>query len=272
MAGNDVIHFLRGTSTIREAKSDILGKGQPFYETDTNKLYIGDDIKAINNLKPVGNNIRTYWENIENIHVTVGDRSFIELNDGTILPALCVDTECTYSDQDNDIQITSNSSTWQVSWYEKETIASSAQLKLATRIPWGATDVKIKLNRINSNNLPKYLQDKIIPVTKTSGDGDKGVSCTLWSPSVEEIFGLTTGGNAWVAISKDTQFRYYNYLLGDNINATDPHSALSSNSVYWLRNRPTNNNSWSALGPLGGVITPSVKSNTTLFVSFCFKV
>ena len=41
MAGNNSIQFLRGTSTARKASSQTLLAGQPFYETDTKKLYVG---------------------------------------------------------------------------------------------------------------------------------------------------------------------------------------------------------------------------------------
>ena len=54
MAGNNSIQFLRGTAAQRAAHSETSLKGQPLYETDTNKLYIGDGETAIKNLKPIG--------------------------------------------------------------------------------------------------------------------------------------------------------------------------------------------------------------------------
>lgn len=41
MANNKSIQFLRGDSTKRVASNENLLPGQPFYETDTNRLYIG---------------------------------------------------------------------------------------------------------------------------------------------------------------------------------------------------------------------------------------
>ena len=41
MAGNNRLQFLRGTSTKREGNDGVLNPGQPFYEVDTNTLYIG---------------------------------------------------------------------------------------------------------------------------------------------------------------------------------------------------------------------------------------
>lgn len=52
MAGNNAIQFLRGTATQRAAHSETSLSGQPLFETDTNKLYIGDGETAIKNLKP----------------------------------------------------------------------------------------------------------------------------------------------------------------------------------------------------------------------------
>ena len=295
MAGNDVIHFLRGTSTIREAKSDILGKGQPFYETDTNKLYIGDDIKAINNLKPVGNNIRTYWENIENIHVTVGDRSFIELNDGTILPALCVDT--TYNSNDNYV----NTTTWQVS-YPYNTTALSASQEMANAA-YEQTNLYKTLNTgYNAviNKFPKYLKDKIIPVTKSAGvtriyitstrtyqdiANDGGVSCQLWTPAVEEIFGPLDGSYAFNPIKKYNdfdpnikQFTYYQLLL-KNPSPTIDHLELLSNRTCWLRNGGIRESvgyvqDWSILKGSGKVDTQAARilNYYTYNIIFCFVV
>ena len=41
MAGNNSIQFLRGSSAARKASSQTLLAGQPFYEMDTNSLYVG---------------------------------------------------------------------------------------------------------------------------------------------------------------------------------------------------------------------------------------
>lgn len=42
MAGNERIKFLRGTKAKRQASTANLSAGQPFYETDTNTLYVGN--------------------------------------------------------------------------------------------------------------------------------------------------------------------------------------------------------------------------------------
>ncbi len=41
MAGNGSIQFLRGNSDKRKASNESLLPGQPFYEADTNRLYVG---------------------------------------------------------------------------------------------------------------------------------------------------------------------------------------------------------------------------------------
>lgn len=52
MAGKEAIKFLRGTSTQRLASTATLSAGQPFYETDTNKLYVGTNNK-LNSAVPI---------------------------------------------------------------------------------------------------------------------------------------------------------------------------------------------------------------------------
>lgn len=47
------IQFKRGTADKRKINTDVLVKGQPFFETDTNKLYMGDGTTALKSLKPI---------------------------------------------------------------------------------------------------------------------------------------------------------------------------------------------------------------------------
>ena len=54
MAGNNAIQFLRGTASQRASHSEVSLIGQPIYETDTNRLYIGDGRTAINQLQSIG--------------------------------------------------------------------------------------------------------------------------------------------------------------------------------------------------------------------------
>lgn len=54
MAGNNAIQFLRGNSIKREASTEVALAGQPVFETDTNKLYIGDGVTEIKDLTAIG--------------------------------------------------------------------------------------------------------------------------------------------------------------------------------------------------------------------------
>ena len=55
MAGNGSIQFLRGNSTKRKASSENLLAGQPFFETDTNKLYVGSSSStSLKAARPIG--------------------------------------------------------------------------------------------------------------------------------------------------------------------------------------------------------------------------
>ncbi len=124
MANNNAIRFLRGDSSKKSADITLLA-GQPFYETNTNKLYVGDGKTALNKLSSitsnVENNINTlnnrvsnldpykyFWQGLfsKRLAVRVGDRSFITINE-CAFPALCVDT---YESSGN------INSVWQVSY------------------------------------------------------------------------------------------------------------------------------------------------------------
>ena len=53
MAGNNSIQFLRGTAAQRATHSESSLQGQPIFETDTNKLYVGDGTTLVKNLKAI---------------------------------------------------------------------------------------------------------------------------------------------------------------------------------------------------------------------------
>lgn len=53
MAGNNSIQFVRGTSSQRASHTETSLVGQPIYETDTNKLYVGDGKTGVNDLTAV---------------------------------------------------------------------------------------------------------------------------------------------------------------------------------------------------------------------------
>lgn len=53
MAISHNLKFARGTSTKRNVSTEKLDLGQPFYETDTRTLYIGDGTTELNSNKPI---------------------------------------------------------------------------------------------------------------------------------------------------------------------------------------------------------------------------
>lgn len=53
MAGNNLIQFLRGTSSAINSSTEIALDGQPVYDKTNNRLYIGDGTTEIRNLDPV---------------------------------------------------------------------------------------------------------------------------------------------------------------------------------------------------------------------------
>ena len=81
MAGKEAIKFLRGTSTKRLASTATLSAGQPFYETDTNKLYIGED-NALNSAVPIvatpDTHCHTYLTDADQCNIYIDDGASIE--------------------------------------------------------------------------------------------------------------------------------------------------------------------------------------------------
>ena len=63
-----MIQFLRGTSTAVSNENPVLAAGQPFFETDTNKIKIGNGVNQYNSLpyiNPDSTSISTSWDSIE---------------------------------------------------------------------------------------------------------------------------------------------------------------------------------------------------------------
>ena len=52
-----MIQVLRGTSSQRASHSEVSTDGQPIYETDTNKLYVGDGTTRVRYLQPISADI-----------------------------------------------------------------------------------------------------------------------------------------------------------------------------------------------------------------------
>ena len=63
MAGKNIIQFLRGTSAQRTGSSEVSLAGQPLFETDTNKLYIGDGSSQLKGLKPISSLSAQFFSN-----------------------------------------------------------------------------------------------------------------------------------------------------------------------------------------------------------------
>lgn len=81
-----MIKFMRGTSTKRAASSKVLEAGQPFFETDTKKIYVGDGSTALSSLVSIDNYLKT------------------QLTDGSVVAkkASQWETARTFTVQDND--------------------------------------------------------------------------------------------------------------------------------------------------------------------------
>ena len=274
MAGNNAIQFLRGSSSSRSSNSTTLLAGQPFYETDTNRLYVGGNSgTTLKNAEPIGLQIQSFWEGIyvsgsyypANRRAWVGERSFIELKDGNLCPAICVDI----TPKDSYM---ANSSTWQFS------IGTNRMTSTSTKdnTGWGDTNMYTYLNIILLDQLPSYMQSRIKSVTKTTGTAnnvtDSGVSCKLWVPSIEEIFGPSATVSGASTISGSTQFKYYANLLGSSSNPSSSHQEIAGGTACWLRNRGTHKAFWSTLCVGGNVTVDKTPYSDNITTVVCFQI
>lgn len=72
MAGNNAIQFLRGTSTQRKKSNEVLLAGQPFFETNTNELFVGNGSNTpLSNMEPI--NPHRYYFTTDSTEVIQSD-------------------------------------------------------------------------------------------------------------------------------------------------------------------------------------------------------
>ena len=278
MAGRGAIQFLRGDSSKRKASNESLLPGQPFYETDTNLLYVGGkEGTPLKTAAPAGRTIQTYWENVgqdKAVRVRPGDRAFIELKDGTVLPALCVNSEAW------DLRSQKGGIIWQVVWTQRHAMLSQGQFESTGVQNWGDTDLHKWLRDTVLPLFPDYLSTEIISVTKSSGTdhGDSGTSCKLWVPSAEEIWGKNnTSLPSTTEMCRDdkaTQFQYYAQLIGTDANSKNSDLKLTGDQGTWLRNKKQGatfiklSTQWYVLTDNGKLGTDG--GNESYSVTFCF--
>lgn len=77
MAGNNSIQFLRGTSSQRASCTETSLAGQPVYETDTNRLYVGDGETSVNDLTAVEASAADIAENVKDQNNGAGIKIWI---------------------------------------------------------------------------------------------------------------------------------------------------------------------------------------------------
>ena len=66
------IKLLRGNSTTRASSQTVLEDGQPLYEKDTNKLYVGDGTTQAKNLRCITTDLAEKATNATNIQTKMG--------------------------------------------------------------------------------------------------------------------------------------------------------------------------------------------------------
>lgn len=140
MAGNNSIQFVRGPSSARSNHTEVSLVGQPIFETDTNKLYVGDGETPVNELTAVK------ASTADNVESTINNKSINDIfeDDGVTIKQA---TKATQDSNGNDI----------VSTYATKAVASQSVDGLMS-----ASD-KAKLDSIPTNWWDAVEQGFITP-------------------------------------------------------------------------------------------------------------
>lgn len=205
MAGNNSIQFLRGTSAQRATHTETSLAGQPIYETDTNRLYVGDGVTAVNALRPV-NSISDYWEAVEQGFITpaIGDTKTISIS-GSNYQVRCIGI--------NHDDLADGSGKARTTWEMVDCLSQTYQMNTSATNIGGWKDSYMRNTILSSTgaiftSLPSDLKPYIKTVIKKTADGGdtnySGIIETedkLFLLSAVEVLGTTIsyGGSSPLA-------------------------------------------------------------------------
>lgn len=215
MAGNNLIQFLRGTSAERATHSEVSLIGQPIFETDTNRLYVGDGTTAVNALLPV-NSSSNYWDAAEQGFITpsIGETKTIKIG-GTAYKIQCIGIN-----HDDLVSGGKAKTTWQlVDCYSKRNMNSTdthaGGWEDCEMRSWLNGTVLSTITDEDGNN----LSSKIKQVVKLNANGGSqsgtAVVATndyLFLPSAFEVFGTVYNNNSYfryTQVAEGIQYEFY---------------------------------------------------------------
>ena len=156
MAGNNSIQFVRGSSSARSNHTEVSLIGQPIFETDTNKLYVGDGETPVNELTAVK------ASTADNVESTINNKSINDIfeDDGVTAKEATHATEADTATHATEADTATNV-TGQING---EAIASIFE------------DDGMTIKQATTSERAVYLNGKVIPVTlggelSSAGDG-----------------------------------------------------------------------------------------------------
>lgn len=244
MAGNNSIQFLRGTSAQRATHTETSLAGQPIYETDTNKLYIGDGVTAVNALRPV-NSISDYWEAVEQGFITplIGETKTIKIG-GTAYKIQCIGLN-----HDDLVSGGKAKTTWQlVDCYTTHSMNSNN----TNAGGWQDCEMRSWLNGTvlstitdeNGNDLSSKIKQVIKRTANGGSDNYSAIEVSndyLFLPSFIEVFGVVRSTNSSYAYpGEGNQYEFYSEapipepLTGSG--QFTPIKEHSSTGTFWSTN------------------------------------
>lgn len=214
MAGNNSIQFLRGTSAQRATHTETSLAGQPIYETDTNRLYVGDGVTAVNALRPV-NSISNYWEAAEQGFITpsIGETKTIKIG-GTAYKVQCIGLN-----HDDLVSGGKAKTTWQL----VDSYTTRRMNRLTTNDGgWRSSEMRSWLNNTvhytitdeDGNNLSSKIKQVVKRTADGGGTNYSGIVATndyLFLPSAVEVFGTTyfNGSTQHAYTGEGIQYEFY---------------------------------------------------------------
>lgn len=285
------IQFLRGTSTTRSTSSTILKAGQPFYEIDTEWLYIGNGETQLKNLRPTSAPPLTLetasWTAINNLVQSgeaskvfnVGDEKTITLTTGESVT----------------LQILGFNHDDKADGSGKAGITFGMKHLLTTTYPmnssntnvggWNSSAMRSSTMATQLSQLPADLRAVIKPVLKKATDVQTSTD-SIWLLAVAEIASATSLENSSSSTFKTyasayeaegTQYALFKNLIGD-ADIYNAQSALikklsngsGSARTWWLRSaNPASSTYFHYINNNGGVHSGPASYSFGVCFGFC---
>lgn len=294
------IQFRRGTSAQRLASTEILKAGQPFYETDTDRLYVGNGKTQLGNLRSINTSFTletASWTAINSLAESgeaskvfnVGDEKTITLTTGESITVQILG----FNHDDK----ADGSGKAGITFGMKHLLTTTYPMNsLSTNVGgWDESEMRnVTMKYDTLTPLPTDLRAVIKPVSKKAlmgGDSSAALSVqsstdSCWLLAVAEIVSATSLENSsWSMLktyasayeAEGTQYALFKNLIGD-ADIYNAQSALikklsnggGSADHWWLRSAPpADSATFHSVSARGAVVYGGASHSDGVCFGFC---